>query len=263
MEVPTIRPRFEFTVVSSVFLPLSGIILSESLLFVQLPRLAIAGHVATLLVCMLGPLRWEIDIPVFQAFTLIPAFRLLNLGMPIVFESPLLIILIIYLPMIPATIFIATVNRSVDLRIGWLRAILLLPLGAVIAILIAWVEHGILYPAPMVAELNPRQLGWVAVIMITQVALVEELLFRGILQGTLIDRLGAIRGLFLAAMVFAMMHSIHLSTTEIGLAFLAGMVYGILYYLSESLLLVILIHGIVNILLYAIFPIRGAVILLG
>ena len=115
----------------------------------------------------------------------------------------------------------------------------------------------------MVAELNPRQLGWVAVIMITQVALVEELLFRGILQGTLIDRLGAIRGLFLAAMVFAMMHSIHLSTTEIGLAFLAGMVYGILYYLSESLLLVILIHGIVNILLYAIFPIRGAVILLG
>lgn len=251
------------SVVPSAFIPAVGIIISETLFNFQFPNLALAGHIITLIVCTLGPLHWEVDLPVFQAFTLLPVFRLVNLGMPIFFESPIYGFILIYLPMIPAVLLIANYNDSVDLRFGVRKAIFLLPIGIVLALALGWAEHALTFPEPMIPTLTPLQIGLLGGVMITQVAFVEELIFRGILQNTLIGRFGSLRGILLAAILFAMMYSVQFSSTFFGFAFIAGLVYGVLYYKLESLTFVILIHGIANILLFAIFPLRGAVVLLG
>lgn len=69
------------------------------------------------------------------------------------------------------------------------------------------IEYRTITPEALVPEWSLLQLATIAVVMIAFVGFVEELLFRGVLQAALADRLGTWPGIVLASVIFGLMHA--------------------------------------------------------
>lgn len=246
----------------AVGLPVVGITASELLLYVGQTRLALLGHLLTLGFCTLGPLWLASEVPVFRAFALVPLFRLVNLGMPVFFELTLSWLPLIYLPLVPALVLIARDQESITLtRIPRpLHLLVGLPLAAITSLVLAEIEYSIIRPDALVSSLAWPDLLFIGVVMICVLGFVEELLFRGILQRTLQGRIGTVAGLVLASGLFGLMHSGYGIPAEIAFAGGIGLVFGVVYDWTDSILLVTVMHGLVNVFLFAVIPIHGSII---
>ena len=69
----------------------------------------------------------------------------------------------------------------------------------------------------------------------------EELFFRGLLQGALINRFGVWLGILLASVIFGLAH--YLSTTYVIFAFITGVYLGVVYHVTGNLYVVMTIHA--------------------
>ena len=76
----------------------------------------------------------------------------------------------------------------------------------------------------------------------------EEIVFRGYMQTRLVERYSTIWGILITAVVFVLLHQISYSLSPI--LILSGVmlwtIVGILYHLSKSLYLVVILHGLMN-----------------
>lgn len=103
----------------------------------------------------------------------------------------------------------------------------------------------------------PAELAlWLAVTLGVTV-LAEELLFRGLLQGALVARLGAARGIGLTALLFGLAHAPFSPGFALAAA-LAGLGYGWVMQLSGRLAAAVLLHGALNLLHFLLlsYPLR-------
>ena len=242
--------------------PLVGITASEALLFVGLTELALWGHFVTLLVCVVAPLRFRGETGLFRAFALVPLFRLVNLGMPVFFELTLLWFPLIYGPLIPGLYLVARRRPPVEPpgNPGLVRLRALVPVVVVLSAGLGVLEFWIIRPEALIESWTLDQLVLVGVVMIGFVGLVEELLFRGVLQRTLEAHVGYLPGLLLASGVFGLMHSGYGVGLEVVFAGVIGLVFGILYDWTDSLALVSIMHGTLNVFLFAVIPLRGSLV---
>ena len=106
-------------------------------------------------------------------------------------------------------------------------------------------------------ELLNRQMGLGGWMMLTSIVLapvLEEILFRGIVQDSLTEKLGPLRGILIGACVFGIVHIIPQQVIN---AFFVGIVLGFIYYRSGSLVPVILIHMINNAISYFSWVLSG------
>jgi membrane protease YdiL (CAAX protease family) len=88
-----------------------------------------------------------------------------------------------------------------------------------------------------------RGRGIVAVVVVSALAgLGEELLFRGVIQAGVSQAFGAWLGLVVASILFGLMHA--LSRAYFVLATLMGLYLGVLYQVTDNLLLPALVHGL-------------------
>ncbi|MEF8833712.1 MAG: CPBP family intramembrane glutamic endopeptidase [Halofilum sp. (in: g-proteobacteria)] len=88
-----------------------------------------------------------------------------------------------------------------------------------------------------------RGRGVVAVVVVSALAgLGEELLFRGVIQAGVSQGFGAWQGLLVASVLFGLMHA--LSRAYFVLATLMGLYLGVLYQVTDNLLLPVLVHGL-------------------
>lgn len=129
--------------------------------------------------------------------------------------------------------------------------------GVLLSAVLVALAYGFFRAAPRVSEtlvrmqartygfLGPR-LGWPAIVFISLCAGVgEEALFRGGLQTFLGDHVGAPAAIALSSAVFA---AIHLGKPGItALLFLVGAIFGIVYWLTGSLLIVMIGHALYDI----------------
>ena len=321
------RPNASFRGVTIVFLLTTVIAASEASLFFGHLRYTIWTYFALLFALSLAPLYFEVETPIFQAFALIPVFRLVNLSMPVFFELTLFWFPLIYGPLIPVFVYFgwrASVDDSdgrpavVDDRerttgetgevgygLPWwlggnrggkfrwvlrrvraflappeedlslsrsilywsLRAVVVAALPVVgIAVLVslfvltaylAEINYSLITPVPLVPSLDFYHLAALAVIMIGVVGFVEELLFRGVLQNVLERRLGLVPGLLLASGIFGLMHSAYGVPMGIAFAGGVGVLFGVLYDATDSLVLVAAMHGLMNVFLFGIIPLTG------
>lgn len=243
-------------------LPVVGIFLSELLVFSGYVTVALGGHLLTLLVCTFGPLWFREEVPTFQAFALLPVFRLVNLGMPIYVPLTLFWFPFVYGPFLPATILVARTNEAVTLRAGWKTAVATLPAVVLASAALAEIEYSIVRPGALVPAATPANLALLGVVMVAFVGLVEELLFRGVLQQALQARLGPWSGIVLASGVFAVMHAGYGIVSEIGFAFGLGLLVGLVYHWTDSLATVTLFHGTLNVFLFGVIPLSGPLLAL-
>lgn len=104
----------------------------------------------------------------------------------------------------------------------------------------------------LVPERTPEAvllLGLLAVLA----AVVEELLFRGVLQATATRWIGAPAGVGVASLAYAATH-LPAGPTAAATALVAGLVYGVAYDHTDSVAAPILTHALVNVLLVVVLP---------
>ena len=126
--------------------------------------------------------------------------------------------------------------------------------GLVLGIPTGVLEYVILRPLPATPAFNYRYFIQTAVYMFLFVALGEELLFRALIQNSTVKLVGALPGIFWSAVIFAVMHTVWRSVSEIFFTFGAGLLLGVLYHKTDSLVGPILLHGVNNVLLLAVMP---------
>lgn len=96
--------------------------------------------------------------------------------------------------------------------------------------------------------------GWMMLTSIVLAPILEEILFRGIVQDSLTYKYGPLRGILLGAAVFGIVHIIPQQVIN---AFLIGLVLGYIYYRTRSLIPVMVIHCVNNAIAYFTWVLSG------
>ncbi len=96
--------------------------------------------------------------------------------------------------------------------------------------------------------------GWAILTTIIAAPILEEVLFRGLVQQSLTEKLGGWRGVLAAAAIFGI---IHIIPQQVINAFFIGLILGYIYIKTQSLLPVILIHAINNAIAFIQMKIFG------
>lgn len=241
--------------------PVIAIAIAELLIFAG--RINEAAAVYTLLLIILSfsvTVSKNIEIRnVHQALILLPILRLVNLSMPIFFEANLYSLIFMYMPMtIPITIIAVHQEIPREGKMQLLKKMVVyLPFSLLAGLIFAEAEYLMIQTRPLIPDLSPVNLLELTIIMIFVVSLIEELIFRGIIQTRLEKFLGPAGGVLLASLLFGIMHSSYGSLYEVAYTFLAGGILGYFFYRTKSLPLVVMIHGFINIFLFGLIPHLG------
>jgi len=241
----------------SVPLAVSGSIAAvggtELALFAQYPTTAAWLSLLTLLYCLVVPLFEPKTRPVLQAVVFLPLFRLIQLGLPVTIEQPLVALAVPYLLILPAVVLVI---RTQEIAVGVnFRSFLVgvAPAAALaVPLALGWFA---ISPTEALVDQSRDGLIVAAIVMIGVVALVEELVFRGLLQDRLVDVLGSWGGIVLASLLFGAMHATYGSEEIVIYAVFLGLCFGALYQWTDDIGLVVVCHGTLNLLLFALLPI--------
>ena len=119
---------------------------------------------------------------------------------------------------------------------------------------LGWVEYQIIHPDSLV---DTSQIGsWlvpIGAIMFTA-GLMEEFVFRGILQATTQAAFGPIVSIIYVGALFAVLHIGHPTLLNTAFAFAVGLYFGLVTLKTESLLAVVFAHGVLNVTALVILP---------
>ena len=123
-----------------------------------------------------------------------------------------------------------------------------------LGLLLAEGEYLIIRTNSLIPDLSIFNLLMLSIVMIFFVGLVEEIIFRSILQNRLEMVLGNQAGLIFTSILFGLMHSGYGNIYEIIYASFVGLFIGYLFYRTRSLPLAAMIHGSINVFLFGIIP---------
>lgn len=96
--------------------------------------------------------------------------------------------------------------------------------------------------------------GWAILMTVVLAPVMEETLFRGIIQGSICRRDGAVKAILLSALLFGAFHIIPQQAIN---AFLVGIILGYIYFRTGSLLSVIILHALNNGISYLLLEVLG------
>ncbi len=94
----------------------------------------------------------------------------------------------------------------------------------------------------------------VASVALVPIILGEELVWRGVVQTSLVERLGAWRGIPLAAVVYALVHAPLGSPVLVAVAFFCGLAWGIMRAMTASLVPTLVAHLLWDVLVLLWLP---------
>lgn len=254
--------RFDYVAKYSLDLviPIFLIILAEFLIFVGNVSMAMPIHALNLIVLTLSSIY--INNKAFPSLMLLPLFRLINVAMPVFFNLTLYSYFMVYTPMfIPMYYmikegFLGRSEAGLTFKGFWFY----MPLAVSVGFVLGWGEYNVIHPQLLTPGTHIRDILVLVVTMIFFVGLVEEFVFRSSLQTVLVERLGSKAGLVAASIIFGLMHSgYHLSLELLYVSF-AGVVFGLLFWLTKSLPVISLAHGVTNISLFLITPVDPGVL---
>ena len=243
-----------------LLIPVFLILLAEILIFYGKPEAAMPIHALNLVFLSLSTIF--VNNRTYPALMLLPLFRLLNVAMPVFFHLTLYSYVLVYAPMfIPMYMilkerFITAEEAGLTFERFWF----FLPVSISMGLALGWGEYMVIKPQMLVVDNDLQQILILSLTMILFVGVVEEFVFRSSLQTVLQERIGLIGGLVLASVIFGFMHSGYHLTLELLYVSLAGLAFGVLFWLSKSLPIVSLAHGVTNIALFLIAPLKPEIL---
>ena len=104
------------------------------------------------------------------------------------------------------------------------------------------------------AQLDVRLIG---LLLLFIMGPAEEIYWRGFVQRSLSERLGAAKGLLLTTAVYTFIHVSVFNSILLVAAAVCGFFWGWLYQREQSLIPVILSHSIWDVLIFVLFPLSG------
>lgn len=238
--------------------PVLSIALAELLIFSGRMGTAVWVHIGTLIALSLSNI--VIKDPevhkIYQALMLLPVLRLINLSMPIFFDTTLYTFVFIYGPLaIPLAVIVVHQRHSLE-QIGiTLKHIvpymlISIPLG----FLLGFGEYLTIRTGYLIPDLSFINLLKLTIVMVFFVGLVEELIFRSVLQTRLEEALSVWEALIITSFLFGLMHSGYGTYQEMLYTCLVGFIMGLAFYKTKSLPFIAVLHGFVNVFLFGILP---------
>ena len=244
-----------------VGIPILAIVFAEILIYFGRLKEALWIHTVILIALSLSItfVKNKDVYKTYQALMLLPLLRLVNLSMPVFFDISLYSFVLIYAPLaVPVTIAVAYQQMTrEDVGIIFRRIWLYIPFSALISFLMGMEEYRIIQPGYLISDLSPLNILKLTVVMVFFVGLIEEIIFRSVLQTRLNMIFGAWRGILLSSMLFGLMHSGYGILYEILYTSVIGAILGYMFYKTRSLPLVTLVHGFMNVFIFGIFPHLG------
>ena len=239
-------------------IPVICIAFAELLIFLGRTEEAVWAHIGILLtLCLSNIFIKNVQVnKIHQALMLLPILRLISLSMPKFFATTLYSFILIYGPLIiPVAIIIMHQRHSleqlgVSMKNLGIYMILSVPLG----FLLGLGEYMTIQTGYLIPDLTFSNLFKLILIMVFFVGLVEEIIFRSILQTRLEQALSVPEAILITSFLFGLMHSGYGTFNEILYTGFVGLILGLLFYKTKSLPFVAVLHGFVNVFLFGILP---------
>lgn len=252
--------RFSFGSERLVVFFILFIVLAEVLLFAGRLEASLTIHFLALIGIAFSTI-WVKDRTIvysLQALMLLPLVRIINVSMPLS-DVPVFIYVNIYAPMLVPLFFLIRHQKlsAKDLGVTFKKIYLYIPLSIIVGLIIAEGEYLAIGPGYLAMGLSMQDMVGISVLIFLFVGLVEELIFRSLLQVKLEGLFGLNAGLVFASVLFGIMHSGYGVPAEILLTTLAGFVLGYMFQKTRSLPLVTLTHSFANIILFVVIPVLG------
>jgi membrane protease YdiL (CAAX protease family) len=252
-------PAFSFHVFTPHVSALAYLVLlavAEILTAMVEPRAGLILHGLLLTGALLQSARWW-DHPTHRFWlgvSLAPLIRLLSLSLPLRSLPMLSWYFVVSVPLFGAVL---TLQRV--LRIPWDQMGVRgrgLPLQMLIGLLgppLGILEYRILRPTPLISGLNEGEFLLAALILMVCTGLIEELIFRGVMQQAALETMG-VKGLVYVSAVFAVLHIGYRSLADVLFVFGVALLFGWLAWRTRSIVGVSLTHGLINIWLFLVAP---------
>lgn len=213
----------------------------------------IVAYVALIILAVLSPLFIDERniVLVIQSFILFALLRLVNSGLPLNLFLTHYQFQITYSILLPASMILAY-HQGFDLRdLGLIRENFVknIVLGLILGAILGITEFLILSPGKVLPYYP-----FVSVSTFFMLGFTEELLYRGIFLSNALKVTDSFYAIILTSIIFSGMHSIWLSSMEIAFTFYVGIVFGIIFYVTRSLMTPIAAHFMVNMVLFQMLP---------
>ncbi len=240
-------------------IPVMCIAFAEFLIFSGKTQAAVWIHIGTLVaLCLSNIFIKDVKVnKIHQALMLLPILRLISLSMPNFFATTLYTFIFIYGPLaIPVAIIIIHQRDSfgqigMSLKNIGTYIVLSIPLG----FLLGLGEYLTIRTGYLIPDLTFENLLKLTLVMVFFVGLVEEVIFRSILQTRLEQALSVKEALLITSFLFGLMHSGYGAFNEIIYTGFVGLILGFAFYKTKSLPFIAVLHGFVNVFLFGILPI--------
>jgi membrane protease YdiL (CAAX protease family) len=189
----------------------------------------------------------------FLALAFAPLIRLVAFALPLYAMPPIYWYAAISIPLFVAAALAARTLTLGPASLGLQRGSGLSwqALIGLSGLALGYVEYRILTPAPPAATLADLWLP--ALVLLVSTGLLEELIFRGLMQRAAAAVFGENAIVYVAA-VYALLHLGNKSVGDLVFAFVVGLFFGRLVVLTRSVLGVALAHGLISIMALLVLP---------
>lgn len=119
---------------------------------------------------------------------------------------------------------------------------------------LGFAEYYILRPTPFIDSFSIENIIVAVLILFIATGLMEELIFRGLLQKKSTDILGVWPGILFITLIFAVLHIGNLSLLDVLLVFCIGGLYAVVVKTTKTVIGVSISHTLVNVVLFIICP---------
>lgn len=194
----------------------------------------------------------------FLSVAIAPMIRIVTLGMPLgqfdqqwwylLSATPLFVASLAVMRVIPLTAW--QVGLRLPARGDWRLTIGVILSGFVLGI----GEYLVLRPAPIVRDPSPASLLLAFLILLVGTGLLEELIFRGILQETATAVLGTTPGIVVVSLLFGVLHIGHLSVVDVFFVTAVAFYFALVMRRTRTLLGITIAHGLTNFMLFVVLP---------
>lgn len=221
------------------------------------PELGAIVHILTLVILIIHASLADSP-PVAELLTALviaPLVRVLSLSLPLFVFDLRYWYIIVSIPLFISAFFIVRNLRWSLRKIGFNFNYPLIQIAVIIfGFIFGAVEYLILRPEPLVPIPSVESFIVTSLILIIGTGLMEELVFRGVLQQAAEKALGVKGSILFATLVFTTLHIGWNSAIDLMFVFTAGTMWGIVFYRTRSIIGITISHGITNILLFIVLP---------
>jgi membrane protease YdiL (CAAX protease family) len=190
-----------------------------------------------------------------QAMILLPLIMIISLNIVVIPIKP-----IYWLGIAAVTITVATIILMKNQNISRRKAGLItgsLPLQLIIAltgVALGIIEYNIIHPSALISNFNPINIIIAGSIIIISTGLLEELIFRGIIQKLAENIMGNFLGIIFASILFTILNISWNSPLNIIFIFLVSLYYGYVFQKTHSILGIGISQGLCNLTLFILLP---------